>query len=562
MSTMLEWAKYYRDTMGWSVIPIVKGAKNPSIPWTEYQTRKATDEELNKWFKNDNANIGVVTGKISNIAVVDIDTEEGMQEITKYIPDSTITPTVSTPKGGQHLYFTMPDIDLRNNTRAVPGCDLRAEGGYVVAPPSINGNGKAYHWVIDTNTSISYLNHAYIYYILASTTFSMSPTRFDGQSDHKVTTNRPQSDHTDHNFSDRPQLTTKSPKMFIEGRRDNDLFHTANSLVKSGMPIHEVEEVLYRLAISCDPPFPIADIPAKIQSALQRADRRDRNISEEVREFVANTTGVFETRDIYQALTLNSREEKKAVVMILSRLFESSEIERVGGRNGVYRKIQNDDEDMELFSDPGKEFDIKLPLGLNSLVKIYPMNIIVVAGSKSSGKTAMLLNIAHMNMGRYPIVYLNSEMGPIELSERLDNFGEARHFWTDKEKFRAVSRHNNFQDKITAEPKIYIIDFLECHDNFYEIAKPIRLIHEKLQDGVCVIAIQKGMNDQLGRGKDFSMEKARLYLTLDYLPTERCSKCTIVDAKTPRHNENLRYRYRTYKLGHGSSFYDLSDWRE
>lgn len=197
MSTMLEWAKYYRDTMGWSVIPIVKGAKNPSIPWTEYQTRKATDEELNKWFKNDNANIGVVTGKISNIAVVDIDTEEGMQEITKYIPDSTITPTVSTPKGGQHLYFTMPDIDLRNNTRAVPGCDLRAEGGYVVAPPSINGNGKAYHWVIDTNTSISYLNHAYIYYILASTTFSMSPIRFDGQSDHKVTTNRPQSDHTD-----------------------------------------------------------------------------------------------------------------------------------------------------------------------------------------------------------------------------------------------------------------------------------------------------------------------------------------------------------------------------
>jgi hypothetical protein len=350
--------------------------------------------------------------------------------------------------------------------------------------------------------------------------------------------------------------------MFLEGRRDNDLFHVANNLVRSGMPATEIEEVLYRLAISCDPPFPVDEIAIKIQSALQRADRRDRNIAEEVREYVANTNGVFETRDIYQTLNLTSRDEKKAVVMILSRLTESAGIERVGGRNGVYRRIQNDDEDMELFSDPGKEFDVKLPLGLNSLVKIFPMNIIVIAGSKSSGKTAMLLNIAHMNMGKHPIVYLNSEMGPIELSERLDNFGEARSFWTDKDKFRAVNRHTNFQDKITEEPTIYIIDFLECHDNFYEIAKPIRLIHEKLRDGICVIAIQKGMNAQLGRGGDFSMEKARLYLTLDYLPNERCSKCTIVDAKTPRHNENLRFRYRTYKVGHGTEFYDMSDWRE
>ncbi len=562
---MLEWAKYYRDKMGWSVIPIVKGDKKPLVAWQEYQTRKATDEELKQWFKNDNVNIGIVTGKISNLAVVDIDTEEGMQEIIKYIPDSTVTPTVSTPKGGQHLYFTMPDVELRNNARAIPGCDLRAEGGYVVAPPSFNGNGKQYNWVIDTNTTIALLSNAYIYYILDNTS-SMSPAHLLTPFDNKVTTKRQQSDNIDNICPSRQQVTTLTTNdnisMFSLGTRDNDLFHVANSLVRSGMPMNEIEQVMFRLAASCDPPYPLQEVPAKIQSAIARRGRRERHLTDEVREYVAGTDGVFDSRELYQALNIATREEKKIAIVCLQRLCESGVIERVGTKNGVYRKVQNDDDEMELFTDPGKEFDLKLPLGLNSLVKIFPMNIIVVAGSKSSGKTAFLMNIAHMNMGRHPIVYLNSEMGPIEFSERLSNFGEKESFWTDKNKIRVLNRHSNFHDKITDEPKIYIIDFLECHDNFYEIAKPIRLIHEKLRDGVCIIAIQKDANAQLGRGGAFSMEKARLYLTLDYLPTEKCSKCTIVDAKTPRHNESLRYRYRTYKLGYGAQFFDLSDWRE
>ena len=59
----------------------------------------------------------------------------------------SLTPTCQTPKGGQHLYFKAPEKCPSNNARLVPGCDFRGEGGYVVAPPSKNGTGKAYAWM-------------------------------------------------------------------------------------------------------------------------------------------------------------------------------------------------------------------------------------------------------------------------------------------------------------------------------------------------------------------------------------------------------------------------------
>lgn len=50
---------------------------------------------------------------------------------------------------GRHYYFLYPkDTDIRNFTRRYPGIDLRGEGGYVLAPPSLHPSGKIYEWVI------------------------------------------------------------------------------------------------------------------------------------------------------------------------------------------------------------------------------------------------------------------------------------------------------------------------------------------------------------------------------------------------------------------------------
>lgn len=135
MTSLVSKAKEYQSR-GVSVIP-VGSDKKPLVLWKEFQTRCATPDEIEAWWnKYPKANIGIVTGKISNLAVVDV--EKG--------GDMTIFPetdTVATGGGGWHLYYSYVD-GVENKARAYELTDVRGEGGYVVAPPSIHKSGKPY----------------------------------------------------------------------------------------------------------------------------------------------------------------------------------------------------------------------------------------------------------------------------------------------------------------------------------------------------------------------------------------------------------------------------------
>jgi archaellum biogenesis ATPase FlaH len=134
---MYEIAKKY-ISKGISVIPVGLD-KKPLIEWKEYQTRLATDEELQKWFSG-TANIGIVTGKISGISVVDIDPRHGGS--AKGLPPTLMA---KTQGGGWHLYYHyLPGLPNKANVR--PGIDIRSDGGYVIAPPSKGQDGE-YEWV-------------------------------------------------------------------------------------------------------------------------------------------------------------------------------------------------------------------------------------------------------------------------------------------------------------------------------------------------------------------------------------------------------------------------------
>jgi hypothetical protein len=62
------------EKLGFSVIPLKTGEKVPMIDWKEFQTRRATDAEIAAWWvKWPKSNIGIVTGTISGICVVDLD---------------------------------------------------------------------------------------------------------------------------------------------------------------------------------------------------------------------------------------------------------------------------------------------------------------------------------------------------------------------------------------------------------------------------------------------------------------------------------------------------------
>lgn len=140
MNTALGYIK-----QGVSIVPIPHKEKSPSIPWKEYQSRVATEEEVKMWFKDKQQNVGIVTGEVSGITVVDVDVDKGGREsIVKLGISSPITALSSR---GFHLYYKYcPDDRIKTVVGVLPGIDIRSEGGIIVAPPSIHASGKRYMW--------------------------------------------------------------------------------------------------------------------------------------------------------------------------------------------------------------------------------------------------------------------------------------------------------------------------------------------------------------------------------------------------------------------------------
>lgn len=291
--------------------------------------------------------------------------------------------------------------------------------------------------------------------------------------------------------------------------------------------------------------------------------KQKRNIQQEVENLIDfRGSGTTSIADCYADLKLDTKEDKAACRMALNRLVARGRIEKVdSGKTGVYRLVKAAAEKTRFVKGPREHFPVTLPFGLNKFCYIHPKSIIVVAGSKSSGKTATLLNIALENQNKTPVVYLNSDMGDEEYTDRLTKFGCV---CEDDVRFEAYNRSKDFHDLITPEKKIFIIDFLEIHENFYEIGKPIKQIWEKLRDGIAIIAIQKKPGADTARGGEFTKEKARLYLSMDFLPSELCTQVTIVDAKAPTPmyaDAGVTGWSRKVKIINGSKFDYLNNWQ-
>ena len=138
LKSALEYAK-----RKYSVIP-VQHNKKPYIKWTRYQSEKAGPDQVKKWWRQyPDANIGIVTGKISGLTVLDPDTQSGIDALNDLIHENFVTHVANTPNGGQHYFFQHVQ-GLPNKARILTDTDIRNDGGYVVAAPGKNGNGKKY----------------------------------------------------------------------------------------------------------------------------------------------------------------------------------------------------------------------------------------------------------------------------------------------------------------------------------------------------------------------------------------------------------------------------------
>ena len=120
-------------------------------PLTPHGFKDATTDEaqvVRWWAASPLANLAVATGGEAGLIVLDVDGLEGQQSIAgRHLPT---TPNVRTPGngGGTHYYFRLPGCPFSSAVRLLPGVDVRANGGYVIAPPSLHRAGEPYRWNI------------------------------------------------------------------------------------------------------------------------------------------------------------------------------------------------------------------------------------------------------------------------------------------------------------------------------------------------------------------------------------------------------------------------------
>jgi hypothetical protein len=533
MKKLLTAAIEYVEKYDFSIIP-TKRDKKALIKWEEFQKRKATRDEIMEWWKKwPNANTAIVTGAISgNLGVIDRDTDEGREALEGLLPDSFITPTVVTPRKGSHIYCRIPSrLELSNNSRLIPGCDFRGEGGYILAPPSVTelGHYEFLPGLSLDDISIAPLPQAYIGVVTS------------------------QADHANSFINNKLHSLYKgcrhSVDIFTKGRRNNDVFHLANCLAKGGMPANEMLQTLEFIGSKCTPPLSLKEVETIIQSALKRFERRGVSLAQEVKEWICLQNGYFSSTDVYNCLQLSTRDEKKNVHIILKRLCEEGLIEKYGNKAGCFKVIDTAEEEIDFLNASSGCLHIKWPFGIEEYVKTLPKNIVVIAGVSNSGKTAFLLNFIEMNMDNHDIFYLSSEMGNVELRDRLSKFERSLNSW----KFKPIERSSNFSDVIRKDA-INIIDFLEIHDEFWKIGGMIKDIYDKLHKGVAVIAIQKNPGSTYGLGGARGLEKARLYLTIDN------HKLKIEKGKNWTTTANPNGLVLHFKLLQGCHFITEQDW--
>ncbi|MGE0666173.1 MAG: phage/plasmid primase, P4 family [Sphingomonadales bacterium] len=119
--------------VGFSVFPLKPRSKRPKSGWKQYQDARAPRELVESWSRDRSLNIGIVTGAVSGIVVLDLDTPEALAEAERRgLPDSV---RVRTPRG-YHVYFRHPGTEISNRTGVFRGADVRGDGGYVVGPGS------------------------------------------------------------------------------------------------------------------------------------------------------------------------------------------------------------------------------------------------------------------------------------------------------------------------------------------------------------------------------------------------------------------------------------------
>jgi hypothetical protein len=218
------------------------------------------------WERCPDANIGLATGKVGGVVVIDIDPRHGGDRTLAALEAKHgKLPTcaeVATGGGGRHLFFA-PDLQpVRNDSGGRllgAGVDVRGEGGYVVAPPSIHRTGAAYRWTIPLDMQSRTIMPSWM---LAYLRTADNGSGADGPARRA----RPRS------------YWRQLAKIGVsEGQRNDTLARYAGRLLRLGLDFEEsVDLLLCWSATRCKPPLSEQEVVKTVRSIAAAEARRRR----------------------------------------------------------------------------------------------------------------------------------------------------------------------------------------------------------------------------------------------------------------------------------------------
>ena len=123
--------------------------KHPRVRWQRFERQAPAAAQVASWWRRwPDASVGVITGTVSRLLVLDVDPRNGGAETMAALEERggalPAAPETRTGGGGRHLWFAL-GAPLASGPLG-PGVDVKADGGIVIAPPSRHASGGVYEW--------------------------------------------------------------------------------------------------------------------------------------------------------------------------------------------------------------------------------------------------------------------------------------------------------------------------------------------------------------------------------------------------------------------------------
>lgn len=255
--------------LGLAVFPLKYRDKTPLTPnGCKDATRDAAI--IKGWWQRwPNANVGIATGSISGglfVIDLDIDDQKGingyhtLRDWEREHGEFPDTWSSITGRGGTHLFFRT-NKKVQNRGGILEGIDVRGEGGYIVAPPSVHQNGNAYEW-------------------------EYAPDEFELAEASDLVLKFLETKKTTH-------TEFKAPDIIQDGKRNDTLYRLACSLQAKNLSDEAIKAALeIENETRCKPPLDDEELEKILKSALSH----DKGVTVVKPDKVDNPKNVFEVK--------------------------------------------------------------------------------------------------------------------------------------------------------------------------------------------------------------------------------------------------------------------------